>query len=74
VRITTTAITPHPVPAITAPTNTIFSYLDISALIIGDWQIAYPEDNRNAEEAADAILGSFSTERLYALLLAHLLA
>ena len=73
-RTTTTAITPHPDPTITAPTNTIFSYLDIAALIIGDWQIAHPEDNRNAEEAADAILGSFSTERLHALLLAHLLA
>jgi hypothetical protein len=73
-RTTTRAITPHSDPATTGPTNTIFSYLDIAGFIVGDWQIAYPEDNRNAEEVADAILGSFSIERLHAVVLAHLLA
>jgi hypothetical protein len=73
-RTTTTAITPLPDHATTAPTNTIFSYLDIAAFMIGDWQIAYPQDNRNAEELANAILGSFSIERLHAVVLAHLLA
>jgi len=72
-RTTTTAITPRPDPA-TTPTNAIFSYLDIADFIVGDWQIAYPEDNRNAKEVADAILGSFSIERLHADVLAHLLA
>lgn len=70
----TTALTPHPDPAITVPTNSTFSYLDIAGLIVGDWLLAYPEDNRNAEEVADAILDSFSVERLHALVLAHLVA
>jgi hypothetical protein len=71
---TTTAVMPHPDPDTTPPLNPIFSYLDIAGFIVGDWQIAHPEENRNAEEMADAILGSFSTERLHAVVLAHLRA
>lgn len=70
----TTALTPYPDPATAAPANTTFSYLDIAGLVVEDWQVAYPEDNRNAEEVADAILDTFSVERLHALVLAHLLA
>jgi hypothetical protein len=71
-RTTTTAITLDPAP--TAPTNTTFSYLDIAAFIVEDWQLAYPEDSRTAEEVADAIISSFSIERLHAVVLAHLRA
>jgi hypothetical protein len=74
-RTTTTAITLDPAPtAPTAPTNTTFSYLDIAAFIVEDWQLAYPEDSRTAEEVADAIISSFSIERLHAVVLAHLRA
>ena len=73
-RTTTTAVTPDPDPATVAPTTAIFSYLDIAGFIVEDWQLAYPEDSRTAEEAADAIISSFSIERLHAIVLAHLLA
>ena len=49
-RNSTATITPHPDHATTDPTNTTFSYLDIAGLIVGDWLVAYPEDNRNAED------------------------
>ncbi len=69
-----TTITLHHDPATAAPTRTRFSYLDIAGLMVGDWLGAYPEDHRRAEEVADAILSSFSVERLHALVLAHLQA
>ena len=68
-RTTTTAITPDPDPAATAPTNTTFSYLGIAGFFVEDWQLAYPEDSRTAEEVADAIIGSVSIERLHAVVL-----
>lgn len=69
-----TTTTTGPDPPTTALTNVTFSYLDIAACILGDWQTAYPEESRDPEEVADAILGSFSIERLRAVLLAHLVA
>ncbi len=69
----TTMITLPLDPATAAPTNARFSYLDIAGLLVGDWLSAYPEDNRSAEDVAEAIVSSLSLERLHALVLAHLL-
>ncbi len=66
--------TTPPDPATAGPTTTTFSYLEIAGLVVQDWLAAFPEDRRKAEEVADAILGSFSVERLHGLVLAHLLA
>jgi len=68
------ATTPHPDHAAIGLSNDPFSYLDIAALILADWQLGRPDDDRTAEEVAAAVMSAFSAERLHALVLAHLLA